>query len=64
MSQLSGKTALVSGGARGIGLAIAGALHEAGATVILADIDQVEAEKAAPKDWAGTPWRCRWTSLT
>ncbi|MCY3907429.1 MAG: glucose 1-dehydrogenase [Anaerolineaceae bacterium] len=47
MSQLSGKTALVSGAARGIGLAIAGALYDAGATVVLADIDRVEAEKAA-----------------
>lgn len=47
MSQLSGKTVLVSGAARGIGLAIAAALHEAGATVVLADIDLPEAEKAA-----------------
>ena len=47
MSQLSGKTALVSGAARGIGLAIAAALHEAGATVVLADVDLPEAERAA-----------------
>ena len=36
---LDGRTALVTGGGRGIGLACAGALGEAGAKVIVADID-------------------------
>lgn len=47
MQQLSGKTALVSGAARGIGLAIAAALHDAGAQVILADVDIVTAQREA-----------------
>ncbi len=47
MQQLSGKTALVSGAARGIGLAIASALHSAGAQVILADVDIVTAQSEA-----------------
>ena len=36
---LEGKTALVTGGAKGIGEAIARRLHEAGANVMIADID-------------------------
>jgi 3alpha(or 20beta)-hydroxysteroid dehydrogenase len=36
--QLSGRSALVTGGARGIGAAIATALANAGASVIIADI--------------------------
>lgn len=47
MQQLTGRTALVSGAARGIGRAIAGALHAAGATVVLADIDLEAAGQAA-----------------
>ena len=35
--KLSGKTALVLGGARGIGKAVAGALHRDGARVVLCD---------------------------
>lgn len=44
---LSGRTALVTGGARGIGLEIARTLRMAGAAVILADLDLAAAKKAA-----------------
>ena len=45
MSQFSGRTALVTGGTRGIGLAIARALHRQGATVVALtrQADQAEA---------------------
>ena len=38
MMDLSGKTAIVTGGARGLGLAIVNRLSEAGACVMIADI--------------------------
>ncbi len=44
---LSGKTAIVTGGARGIGFAIAKRLAEAGAKTMIADLKQEEADKAA-----------------
>lgn len=44
---LSGRVALVTGGAQGIGLAIATALAQAGAAVVLADRDGAGAEAAA-----------------
>lgn len=44
---LSGKTAIVTGGAVGIGLGIVSRLAEAGAHVVIADHDFVEAKKAA-----------------
>ena len=44
---LSGKTAIVTGGAMGIGLGIARRLHEAGASVLVADLDLAAGEHAA-----------------
>ncbi|MBN8830555.1 MAG: glucose 1-dehydrogenase [Sphingomonadales bacterium] len=44
---LQGRTAVVTGAARGIGEAIAGALAAAGARVVLTDIDGAAAQKAA-----------------
>jgi NAD(P)-dependent dehydrogenase (short-subunit alcohol dehydrogenase family) len=50
---ISGKTALVTGAASGIGLGIATALAEAGANVVMADI-QKEAVEAAAHSLSGT----------
>ncbi|MCG7631446.1 MULTISPECIES: SDR family NAD(P)-dependent oxidoreductase [Gordonia] len=47
MSHLAGKTAIVTGGAKGIGFAIARKLSEAGANVVLSDIDEAAAKAAA-----------------
>ena len=47
MSELSGKTAMVTGGASGIGAATARALAEAGAKVAVADLDAAGAEEVA-----------------
>lgn len=44
---LHGKTAVITGGARGIGLAITRRFAEAGSVVFIADADTAEAEKAA-----------------
>lgn len=46
-NRLEGQVALVTGGARGIGLAIGNRLAQEGATTILADIDGDELEDAA-----------------
>jgi 3-oxoacyl-[acyl-carrier protein] reductase len=51
MGLLDGRTAVVTGGARGIGLAIATRLNEEGAALVLADIDEVQSMEAA----AGLP---------
>ena len=45
--KLDGKIAVVTGAARGIGLAIVDALGEAGATVVLTDMDGEAAQRAA-----------------
>jgi NAD(P)-dependent dehydrogenase (short-subunit alcohol dehydrogenase family) len=47
MRDREGKVAVVTGGARGIDPACAQAPSAAGARVVLADIDQQEAEKRA-----------------
>lgn len=49
---LSGKTAIITGGAKGIGLGIVRRLHEAGARVVIADTDNeaAKAEAAALHD--------------
>lgn len=44
---LQGRVALVTGGAGGIGAGIADVLAEAGATVVIADIDEVRAQQQA-----------------
>jgi NAD(P)-dependent dehydrogenase (short-subunit alcohol dehydrogenase family) len=47
MQEISGKTAIVTGAASGIGLGIAAALAEAGANVVMADIQKDAVEQAA-----------------
>ena len=49
LTNLSGKAAIVTGGAMGIGYAIAARLAEAGAKVLVADKDATAAEAAAAK---------------
>ncbi|RVD51983.1 SDR family NAD(P)-dependent oxidoreductase, partial [Mesorhizobium sp. M7A.F.Ca.ET.027.03.2.1] len=46
---LSGKRAIVTGGGRGIGLEIAHALGQAGASIVIADLDANSAAAAAAK---------------
>ena len=53
MQDISGKTAIVTGAASGIGLGIATALAEAGANVVMADI-QKDAVEAAAHSLSGT----------
>ena len=45
-NQIAGKVAVVTGGARGIGLAIAIALHQRGARVAIGDIDELATTRA------------------
>jgi galactitol 2-dehydrogenase len=47
MAQLSGKTAFITGGARGIGAAIARAYQREGATVMVADLSELAVTQAA-----------------
>jgi NAD(P)-dependent dehydrogenase (short-subunit alcohol dehydrogenase family) len=47
MMRLTGKTAIVTGAAHGIGRAIAGLFAEEGALVLIADIDEAAGEAAA-----------------
>ena len=46
---MSGKVAIVTGGAMGIGFGIAQRLHDAGAKVLIADLDEKAAHAAAAK---------------
>ena len=46
MSQFAGKTAVISGGAEGIGLSIAQALGDEKMNIVIADIDQENLQKA------------------
>ncbi len=48
---LSGRVAIVTGAAQGIGLAIAQSLHEAGASVVVADLNE-EALQSVPGQFA------------
>jgi 3-oxoacyl-[acyl-carrier protein] reductase len=47
MQRLDGQVAIVTGGARGIGLGIAAVLRSEGANVVIADIDETAAAAAA-----------------
>jgi 3-hydroxybutyrate dehydrogenase len=55
MTALSGRTALVTGGASGIGAACARELASRGAVVTVADVDDVGA-KAVADEIGGKPW--------
>ncbi|OBI72104.1 3-hydroxybutyrate dehydrogenase [Mycobacterium sp. E740] len=55
MSDLVGRTALVTGGASGIGAACARALAAAGAVVTVADLDE-DGAKAIAEEIGGKPW--------
>lgn len=57
-SSLTGKVAIVTGGAAGIGFAIAARLSAAGAHVVIADIDLEAAERAAAELPSATALAC------
>lgn len=52
---LTGKTALVTGGAMGIGKAIAQRLHEAGANIVLMDVNREQLEESSAQLHAARP---------
>ncbi len=58
---VSGKTVAVTGGARGIGLAIATALHGRGAKVAIGDIDETAVREAGRRLGLTV---CRWLDVT
>ena len=49
--KIEGKSALVAGGASGLGAAVARALHERGASVVIADLNAEKGEALA-SSWA------------
>lgn len=53
---LNGKVAIVTGGAAGIGLGIASRLAEAGASVVIADLDEGKAQESA-QSLSGKGWK-------
>ncbi|MDP3948177.1 MAG: SDR family NAD(P)-dependent oxidoreductase [bacterium] len=55
---LSGKVAIITGGANGIGLGIVYRLAEAGASVVVADLNKEEADKAAA-EIAAKGWKAK-----
>ncbi len=62
MTRFQGKTALVTGGANGIGAATAARLASEGATVVVADFDEQSAQEIA-KEIGGHAVRCDVTKL-
>jgi NAD(P)-dependent dehydrogenase (short-subunit alcohol dehydrogenase family) len=56
---ISGKTAIVTGAASGIGLGIATALAEAGANVVMADIQKEPSSRQRMASPARTSALCR-----
>ena len=60
---ISGKTAIVTGAASGIGLGIATALAEAGANVVMADIQKDAVERRHTASPAPTSVSCRCGSM-
>jgi len=59
MQSLDGQVAVITGGAKGIGLGIATVLRAEGADVVLADTDLAAAEASAAGLGATTRWRFR-----
>src|SRR4051812_1917167 len=62
MTRFQGKTAVVTGGAKGIGAATAKRLASEGATVVVADFDEAGAQQTA-QEIGGHAVRCDVTSL-
>ncbi|WP_420406772.1 SDR family NAD(P)-dependent oxidoreductase [Hoeflea sp.] len=48
---LKGRTAVVTGGSRGLGHAIAGKLHDAGSAVVILDLPEALAQAELPPEW-------------